>query len=96
MKSEFEVLINEIKSLSEIISILKEEINYHNTMSQERMMSKSSSTNSLYCSKCFELETQLKDTLSELNLMKLINVVLNEELETGKQPNQGEQIIHSE
>jgi len=76
MKSEFEVLTNEVKSLSEIISILKEEVNYYSAKSQERKISKSSSTNSLHCSKCMELEIKLNDTLSELNSMKLINVVL--------------------
>ena len=37
-----------------------------------------------------EFETKLHDTLSELNSMKLINVVLNDEIATGKQPNQDE------
>ena len=43
-----------------------------------------------------ELETKLNDTLSELNSMKLINVVLNDEIETGKQPNQDERTTHNE
>ena len=33
MKSEFEVLTNEVKSLSEVISVLKEEVNYYSAKS---------------------------------------------------------------
>ena len=43
-----------------------------------------------------ELETKLHDTLSELNSMKLTYVVLNDEIKTGKQPNQDERTTHNE
>ena len=67
MKSEFEVLTNEVKSLYEVISILKEEVNYYTAKSQEKKISKSFSINSLQGSKSMEFETKLNDTLSELN-----------------------------
>jgi len=49
-----------------------------------------------YSISVLELETKLNDTLSELNSMKLRNVVLNDEIETGKQPNQDERTAHNE
>ena len=52
MKSNFEVLVNEIKSLTEIISILKEEQKYHSATSQEQKTINSCTskpTNSLQC-----------------------------------------------
>jgi hypothetical protein len=42
-----------------------------------------------YSISVLELETKLNDTLSELNL-------LNDEIETGKQPNQDERTAHNE
>jgi hypothetical protein len=82
MKSDFQALVNEIKSMTEIISILKEELKYHSATSQERMSNNTCtskpSTDSLHCSKCSELETQLKDTLIELSSVKLITEILNE------------------
>ena len=35
MKSNFQVLVNEMKSITEIISILKEELKHHGAASQE-------------------------------------------------------------
>jgi len=36
MKGDIQVLVNEMKSMTEIISILKEELKYHGAASQER------------------------------------------------------------
>jgi len=84
MKGDIQVLVNEMKSMTEIISILKEELKYHGAASQERRsISKCTgepSTNSQYCCKCSELETQLKDALSELSSVKLITEILNDEI----------------
>jgi hypothetical protein len=89
MKSNFQVLVNEIKSMTEIISIFKEELKYHNATSQERNSNSTytgtPSTNSPYCSKHSELENQLKDTSSELSSVKLITEILNEEIKVLKQ-----------
>jgi len=40
---------------------------------------------SLYCGKCYKLETQLKDTSNELSSVKLIIEILNEEIKALKQ-----------
>ena len=84
MKGDIQVLVNEMKSMTEIISILKEELKYHGAASQERRsISKCTgepSTNSQYCCKCSELETQLKDALSVLSSVKLITEILNDYL----------------
>jgi hypothetical protein len=89
MKSNFQVLVNEMKSMTEIISILKEELKHHGSASQERRSNSTCtgepSTNSLYCYKCSELETQLKDALSELSSVKLITEILNNEVKLLKQ-----------
>jgi len=89
MKIEFQVLVNEIKSMTEIISILKEDLKYYSATSHERKpisaCSSQPAKNSLYCFKCYELETQLKDTLSELSSVKLITEILNEESKVLKQ-----------
>jgi hypothetical protein len=68
MKGDIQVLVNEMKSMTEIICILKEELKYHGAASRERRTISTCtgepSTNFLYCCKCSELETQLKDALS--------------------------------
>jgi hypothetical protein len=97
MKSDFEVLINKIKSMTEIISILNEELKHHSVTSQERKTVNSCtskpSTNLLYCCKCSELDTQLiQDTLSELSLVKLITEILNEEIKVLKQTSYNDSI----
>ena len=75
--------------MTEIISILKEELKHHGAASQERRSNSTCtgepSTNSLYCYKCSELETQLKDALSELSSVKLITEILNNEVKLLKQ-----------
>jgi hypothetical protein len=103
MKDGIQVLVNEIKSMTEIISILKEELKYHDAASREqrtiRTCTGEQSTDSLYCSKCSELEIQLKDSLSELSSVKLITVMLNSEIKLLKQTshndsNTGDPWIH--
>jgi len=89
MKGDIQVLVNEMKSMTEIISILKEELKYHGAASQERRSISTCtgepSTNSQYCCKCSKLETQLKNTLSELSSVKLITEILNDEIKLLKQ-----------
>jgi hypothetical protein len=87
MKSDFQAFVNEIKSMTEIISILKE-LKYHSVTSQERKPNTCTSKPSIdsqHCSKCSELETQLKDTLSELSSVQLITEILNKEIKVLKQ-----------
>jgi len=88
LKREFQVLVSEIKSMSEIINILKEELNYHSTMPRvgpNITCSNKLANSSLYCGKCYELETQLTDTSNELSSVKLIIDILNEEIKALKQ-----------
>jgi len=71
-----------------MINILKEKLNYHSTTPRVRpniMCSNKPANNSLYCGKCNELETQLKDTSNELSSLKLIIEILNEEIKALKQ-----------
>jgi len=74
---------------TEIIRILEEDLKYYSATSHERMPISACSSqlakNSLYCYKCYELETQLKGTLSELSSVKLITEILNEENKILKQ-----------
>jgi hypothetical protein len=74
MKSNFEALVNEIKSLTEIISILKEEQKYRSATSQDQKTSNSCtskpSTNSLlYTADDWEIKsTKGKKGSSEGNM----------------------------
>jgi len=98
MKSEFQVLVNEIKSMIEIISILKEDLKYYTTTSHEWKLNstctRKPARSSSYCCKCLDLETQLKDTLSELSSMKLITDILNEENKELKQATRNDAITN--
>jgi len=90
MKSEFQALVNEIKSMTEIISILKEDLHHQTTTSHERKLNSTCTTKnptrtSTDCCKCLDLETQLKDTLRELGSVKLISEILNKENQALKQ-----------
>jgi len=71
------------------MNTLKEDLKYYSATSHERKSISACTSqpakNSLYCSKCYELETQLKDTLSELSSVKLITEILNEENKVLKQ-----------
>ena len=71
------------------MNTLKEDLKYYSATSHERKSISACTSqpakNSLYCSKCYELETQLKDTLSELSSVKLITEILNEESKVLKQ-----------
>ena len=84
MKGDIQVLVNEMKSMTEIISILKEELKHHDAASRERRTISTCTgepfTNSLYCCQCSKLENQLKDALSELSSVKLITEILNDEI----------------
>jgi hypothetical protein len=85
MKGDIHVLVNEMKSMAEILSILKEELKYGAASRERRTISSCTgepSTNSLYCCKCSE---QLKDALSELSSVKLITEILNDEIKLLKQ-----------
>jgi hypothetical protein len=78
MKSDFEVLVNETKSLTEIISILKEEQKYHSATSQEQKTINSCtskpSTNSLLCmADDWEIKSTKGKTGSSEGKMKIRN-----------------------
>jgi len=96
-KDGIQVLVNEVKSMTEIISILKEELKYQDALSRERKTISTctgeQSTDLLYCGKCSELEIQLKDTLSELSSVKLITEMLNSEIKLLKQTSQNDSNI---
>jgi len=94
MKDGIQDLVNEVKSMTEIISILKEERKYQDASSRERETISTytckQSTDLLYCGKCSELEIQLKDALSELSSVKLITEMLNNEIKLLKQTSQND------
>jgi len=84
MKSEFQALVNEIKSMTEIINILKEDLHHQTTTSHERKLNSTCTTKnptrtSTDCCKLLDLEIQLKEILREQSSVKLISEILNKE-----------------
>lgn len=89
MKSEVQTLQKEVKSLTEIINILRDESKYSRANSEDY---KSTSTyagklksSSIQCRKCVQLESQLQEAHNELSSVKLITGILSEECKSLKQ-----------
>jgi hypothetical protein len=89
LKDNLQASVNEIKSMSEIIKILKDDLKYDSATKSEPMSNSASEGKSILsshqCCNCIQLENQLKVTLSELCSVKLIVEILNEEIEPLKQ-----------
>jgi len=79
------VYVNEIKSIVEIIKILKEELKYDCAMKCEWRSDSACAgkpkINLHQCSNCSQLENQLNEALNELSSVKLITDILNEEIQ---------------
>ena len=85
LKSDFKVLVNEIKSMTETINILKEELIYNNTKLEgvnNHVCDGKLKASSVQCRNRSQLENQLKETLNELSSVKLIAEILNEEIKS--------------
>jgi lysophospholipase L1-like esterase len=89
LKADLQVVLTEIKLASEIINILTEEHKHCSVTRQEYVLDNVCEDKSKICTyecyKCSLLERQLKETLNELNSMKLITSILSEEIKTLKQ-----------
>ena len=89
LKSDFKVLVNEIKSMTETINILKEELIHDNRTKLENVHNHvcdgKPKASSLQCRNCSQLENQLKEALNELRSVKLTAEILNEEIKSLKQ-----------
>jgi hypothetical protein len=87
-KEDLQASVNEIKSMSEIIKILKGDLRYYNATKSEPMSvsaceGKPIISSQQYCN-CRQLENQLKGALSEVISVKLIMEILNEEIKSLK------------
>ena len=84
LKRDFQVFVNEIKSMIEIINHLKKEQKYDSATKQDRMLNsvceEQPKTSSLQYFNCSNLENQLKDALNGLSSVKLITEILNDEI----------------
>jgi len=89
LKRDFQVFVNEIKSMTEIINIQKEELKHDSATKQDQMLVSACegkpTTSSLQCCNCSQLENQLKEARNELSSVKLITEILNEEIKILKQ-----------
>jgi hypothetical protein len=92
LKRDFQVFVNEIKSMTEIINHLEKEQKYDSATKQDRMLysvcEEQLKTSSLQCCNCSNLENQLKDALNELGSVKLITEILNDEIKSLKPTSQ--------
>ena len=72
--------------MTEIITILKEELKYDSTTEHDQKTNTVCATKPLVtssqCSNCLKLENQLKETLNDLSSTKLILEILNEEIKS--------------
>jgi len=74
--------------MTEIINHLKKEQKYDSATKQDRMLNsaceKLPKTSSVQCCNCSNLENQLKDALKGLSSVKLITLILNDEIKSLK------------
>jgi len=89
MKSDVQVIENELKSMTEIISILRDELKYNYPYKEDRNSNSTYAeklkTSSTQCCKCTELKSQLQVALNELSSVKIITDILSEEFKSLKQ-----------
>ena len=97
LKSEVQVLQNEVKSLTEIINVLSKELevaSVNNEVSKTRMCSvvkdKRCETS---CSKCALLEMKLQEAVTEISSLKLIINLLKNDRNFCIQPHQEKQNV---
>ena len=89
MKSEVQALEKEVKSMTEIINILRDELKYNCAYKDESELSSTYAeklkSSSNQCCKCVQLESQLQVALNELSSVKLITHILSEECKSLEQ-----------
>jgi len=89
MKSDVQTIADEVKSMIETINILRDEVKYIRPDNEVRnsncTYADKVKTSSTHNSKSTQLESQLQETLYELNSMKLITNILKEDLKSLKQ-----------
>ena len=77
LKRDFQVFVNEIKWMTEIINHLEKEQKYYSATKQDRMLNSACEeqpkTSSLQCCNCSNLENQLKDALHEVSSVKEVH-----------------------
>ena len=83
MKSEVQVLEDEIKSMSEIINILREDLKnncaYREDCNRNNAEVDILKSTTFQCRNCVQLESELHVVLNELSSVKLITKLLSEE-----------------
>jgi hypothetical protein len=84
LKEDLQASVNEIKSMSEIIKIQKDDLRYDSATKSESMSVSACEgkrlISSQQCCNCRQLENQLKEALNELSSVKLIVEILNKEI----------------
>jgi len=89
MKRDVQTLENEVKSMTEIINILRDELKYNRAYKKDRKSNSTYAeklkTSSTHCCKYTQLESQLQVALNELSSVKLITNILSEEIKFLKQ-----------
>ena len=88
LKKDLQFLMEELKSMTEIINVLKDELVYKGAAKQDQLRNKvleiNPKINAIQCDNCSQLDNQLKIDLNELSSVKLITAILNEEMKTLK------------
>jgi len=89
MKIEVQALEKEIKSISEIINILRDELKndcaYREGYKPSNTDADKLKSSTFQCHNCVQLESKLQVVLNELSSVKLINEILSEECKSLKQ-----------
>jgi hypothetical protein len=89
LKEDLQASVNEIKSMSEIIKIVKNYLRYDSATKSMSVLDSACegklSISSQQCCNCRQLENQQKEALNELSSAKLIMEILNEEIKFLKQ-----------
>ena len=89
LKKDLHVLVNQLKSITEIINILKDELKYNGATKQDWLPNSvcevEPKISALQCDNCSQLDNQLKLALNELSSVKLITEILNKEIKILKQ-----------
>jgi len=84
LKKDMQVFVNELKSMTEIIDILKEELKYASATKQNQLLNSACEgkpkISAVQCDNCSQLDNQLRAALIELSSVKLITEILNEEI----------------
>jgi len=88
LKEEVQASVNELKSMSEIIKILKDDLKCVGASTSDPLPKNAcegkATLSSHQCCNCSQLELQLKETLSELSSVKLVVEILHEEIKSLK------------